>query len=129
MQSRLIFLPLAGIVIAGGPAYATVFLSVEQAQSLLFPGATFQPDARTLTNEQIKAIEHASGVNVRSNQLKLWRVSTGGWFIVDEVVGKHEFIPFALALDDKGTVKAVEILEYREAYGDQIRRPEWRQQL
>lgn len=129
MKSNLIFLPMAGVVLAGGPAYATVYLSVEQAQAVLFPGATFQPDTRTLTAEQAKAIERATGVNVRSKQLKAWRVSTGGWFIVDEVVGKHEYIPFALALDDKGVVKGVEILEYREAYGDQIRNPEWRKQF
>jgi hypothetical protein len=129
MKSRLVFLPLAGIVIAGGPAYATVYLSVGQAQAVLFPGATFQPDSRTLTAEQVKAISHASGVDVRSKQIKAWRVSTGGWFIVDEVVGKHEYIPFALALDDKGAVKGIEILEYREAYGGQIRDPEWRKQF
>jgi Na+-translocating ferredoxin:NAD+ oxidoreductase RnfG subunit len=129
MKAKLIFLPLAGIVIAGGPAYGTVYLSVEQAQALLFPGATFQPDTRTLTNEQAKAIAHASGVDVRSKQLKAWRVSNGGWFIVDEVVGKHEYIPFAVALDERGAVKGVEILEYREAYGGQIRDPEWRKQF
>ena len=129
MKARLIFLPLAGIAIAGGPAYATVYLSVEQAQALLFPGATFQPQPCTLTQDQVKAIEHASGVHVLSKQLKVWRVSTGGWFIVDEVVGKHEYIPFALGLDDKGAVKGVEILEYREAYGGQIRDPEWQKQF
>jgi Na+-translocating ferredoxin:NAD+ oxidoreductase RnfG subunit len=129
MKSRLIFLPLAGVALAGGPAYATVYLSVEQAQAVLFPGATFQPDTRTLTDDQAKAIARASGVDVRSKQIKAWRASTGGWFMVDEVVGKHEYIPFALALDDKGTVKGVEILEYREAYGEQIRNPEWRKQF
>lgn len=129
MKSKFLLLPIAGLTIAGGPAYATVYLSVEQAQAVLFPGATFQSDTRTLTEEQAKAIEHASGVNVRGKQLKAWKVSTGGWFIVDEVVGKHDFIPFALALDDTGTVKGVEILEYREAYGAQIRDPEWRRQF
>jgi Na+-translocating ferredoxin:NAD+ oxidoreductase RnfG subunit len=129
MTHRFLLLPLASVVVPGGPAYATVYLSVEQAQALMFPGATFQPDTRTLTKEQAKAIEHASGVDVRSDQLKLWRVSTGGWFIVDEVVGKHEFIPFALGLDVSGAVKAVEILEYREAYGGQIREPGWRKQF
>jgi Na+-translocating ferredoxin:NAD+ oxidoreductase RnfG subunit len=129
MQARLIFLPLAGIAIAGGPAYASVYLSVEQAQAILFPGATFQQDSRTLTDEQVKAIEHASGVHVLTRQLKVWRASTGGWFIVDEVVGKHEYIPFALALDERGAVKGIEILEYREAYGGQIRDPEWQKQF
>lgn len=129
MKARLIFLPLAGIVIAGGPAYATVYLSVEQAQALMFPGASFQPDFQTLTDTQAKAIQRASGVDVRSKQIKVWRVSTGGWFIVDEVVGKHEYIPFALGLDEKGAVKGIEILEYREAYGGQIRDPEWQRQF
>ena len=129
MKAKLMFIPLAGLVLAGGPAYATVYLSVEQAQAVLFPGATFQPDSRTLTEEQVKTIAHASGVDVRSKQLKVWRVSTGGWFIVDEVVGKHEYIPIAVALDAHGAVKGIEVLEYREAYGEQIRNPEWRKQF
>lgn len=129
MRSKLVFLPLTGIVLAGGPAYATVYLSVEQAQARLFPGATFQAAPVTLTEEQVKVIEHASGVHVLSKQLKAWRVSSGGWFIADEVVGKHEYIPFALGLDAHGAVKGIEILEYREAYGDQIRNPEWQEQF
>ena len=129
MRSRLVFVPLAAIVAQGGPAWATVYLSIEQAQALMFPGATFQPDTRTLTSEQAKAIEHASGVNVRSRQLRVWRVSTGGWFIADEVVGKHEFVPFAVGLDASGAVKAIEILEYREAYGGEIREESWRRQF
>jgi hypothetical protein len=129
MKSRFLFLPLAAIVMPGGPAYATVYLTIEQAQALLFPGASFEPRAVTLTDQQARAIERASGVNVRTKQLRVWRVSTGGWFIADEVVGKHEFIPFALGLDEHGAVKGVEILEYREAYGDQIRHPNWRQQF
>ena len=129
MRAKLSLLPLGSLIILGGPAYAKVYLSVEQAQALLFPGATFQPDSRTLSDEQAKAIEHASGVPVRNRQLKLWRVSTGGWFIVDEVVGKHEFIPIAVALDQNGAVKGIEILEYREAYGGQVREQEWLQQF
>lgn len=129
MKAKLIFVPLAGIAIAGGPAYATVYLSVQQAQAALFPGATFLPQPRTLTEDQVKAIEHASGVHVLTKEMKVWRVSSGGWFIVDEVVGKHEYIPFALGLDDQGAVKGIEILEYREAYGDQIRNPEWQKQF
>src|SRR5262249_28394857 len=108
---------------------ATVYMSVDQAQKLMFPGATFTADFRTLTNEQAAQIRKASGVDVRSRNLKLWRASTGGWFIADEVVGKHEFIPFAVAFDDDGAVKGVEILEYREAYGGDVRNPAWRAQF
>ena len=54
MKSRFLWLPLAPFVVPGGPAYAAIYLSVEQAQDLMFPGAMFQPDTRTLTNEQAK---------------------------------------------------------------------------
>ncbi len=95
----------------------------------MFPHATFTPAFQTLAPDQAKAIEKMSSVAVRGKQLKVWKVSTGGWFLVDEAVGKHEFIPFALAIDNKGAVKSVEILEYREAYGSQIRDSKWRGQF
>jgi Na+-translocating ferredoxin:NAD+ oxidoreductase RnfG subunit len=129
MRANFLLVPLWSMAVFGGPAFAAVYLTVGQAQSVLFPDATFQPDNRTLSDQQVKAIERASGVPVRNRQLRMWRVSTGGWFIADEVVGKHEFIPFALGLDSQGAVKGVEILEYREAYGGQIRDAKWRQQF
>ena len=49
--------------------------------------------------------------------------------MVDEVVGKHEFIAFALALDAAGAVKGLEILDYRESYGGQVRGAAWRAQF
>ena len=129
VKVKLVFLPAAALTVLAGPAYSTVYLTIEGAQARLFPGATFQPEFRTLTAEQVKEIEKRSGVPVRNKDLKAWRASTGGWLIADQVVGKHDFIPFALALDEGGSVKGVEILEYREAYGGQIRQSDWRQQF
>ena len=128
MKARFLLFPLAPLAIVS-PVHAKVFLSVEQAQALMFPGATFKPDFRTLSDQQTSAIESGSNANVLNRELKAWRVSTGGWFITDEVVGKHEFIPIALALDENGAVKSVEILEYREAYGGEVRNPQWRAQF
>lgn len=128
MRAHFVLIPFATLAIVS-PAHATVYLSLEHAQALMFPGASFTPDFRMLTREQVSAVEKASGVNVRSRDLHIWRVSTGGWFIADEVVGKHEFIPFALALDADGAVKSVEILEYRESYGSEVRNPAWREQF
>lgn len=128
MRARFFLLPAAALVIAS-PVHAKVYLSVEQAQQLMFPGASFAPQFLTLTDPQVKAIEGTSNTNVLNRDLKIWKVSTGGWFIVDEVVGKHEFIPIALALDASGAVKDIEILEYREAYGSDVRNPQWRAQF
>jgi len=128
MHSRFILLPVASLAIVS-PAYAVVYLSVEQAQKLMFPDATFTPDFRMLTDQQVSAIQKDSGIRAPSRNLQVWRVSSGGWFMVDQVIGKHEFIPFAVGLDAEGSVKQIEILEYREAYGSQVRNPAWRAQF
>ena len=128
MRAEFLLLPFATVAVVS-PVQAAVFMSIEQAQALMFPGASFTPDNRVLTAEQASAIAKASGVDVRNRNLKIWRVSDGGWFIVDDVVGKHEFIPFALALDVGGAVKSIEILEYREAYGSEVRGQPWRAQF
>src|SRR6185437_16366576 len=120
MRSRLLWMIAAPAAIVVPCAHAEVYMSLEQAQAQMFPGATFTPDFRTLTDAQASQIEKLSGENVRTKEIKVWKVSTGGWFIADEVVGKHEFIPIALAINADGTVKGIEILEYRESYGGQV---------
>jgi Na+-transporting NADH:ubiquinone oxidoreductase subunit NqrC len=45
------------------------------------------------------------------------------------VIGKHEFITYALALTPDGTIRGIEILDYRETYGGEIRNPNWRRQF
>jgi Na+-translocating ferredoxin:NAD+ oxidoreductase RnfG subunit len=124
MHTRFFLIPEASLAIVS-PACATVYLSLEQAQALMFPGATFAQDFKTLSDDQVSQIEKQSDTNVLNRNLKAWRVSGGGWFIADEVVGKHEFIPVAIAIDKNGAVKDVEILEYREAYGGDVRNPKW----
>ena len=128
MRGQFLLIPLASIAIVA-PAHATIYLTVEQAQKILFPDAEFVADNRTITPEQERAIEKASGVSVRNRTLNVWRVSTGGWFIVDQVIGRHDNIPYALGLEADGSVRGIEILEYRESYGGQVREPLWRAQF
>ena len=109
--------------------HGVVYLNLEQAQRAIFPGASFAAAHRTLTSEQRKAIEAASGVPARRPEIKAWRASSGGWFIVDEVLGKHEFITYAVGIGADGAVRGVEIMEYRETYGDEVRHPKWRAQF
>ena len=129
MQSRLLLVPLAALLAAPAVAHASLYLTAEQAQALMFPGAVMTADFRTLTPDQATAIQKASGEAVLAKTLRVWRASTGGWFILDQVIGKHELITYALGLDAQGAVKDVEILEYRESYGDQVRGSAWRAQF
>ncbi len=128
MKPSLYFVPLTALACAV-PARAAVYLTVQQAQAILFPGASLTPVTVTLTADQVAGIEADSGVSVRSRQVRAWKASTGGWLIVDEVLGKHEFIPIAVAFDRHGAVRGVEILEYRESYGEGVRDAAWRAQF
>ena len=128
MRTRFLLAPLAPIVITV-PAHATVYLSVEQAQEAIFPDTELAPADVHLSDEQREAIEKASGVRVRNREQKVWKVAGGGWLIVDEVLGKHEFITYALGLLGDGSVKQIEIMDYRESYGYEVREASWRAQF
>ncbi len=45
-----------------------------------------------------------------------------GVLVVDDVLGKHKPITFAVAILPEGKVKFVEVIKYREPYGGEIRR-------
>lgn len=119
----------AALITGPGILYAETYLTVEQAQKVLLPGASLSRAFVSLSAAQEKAIEKASGVRVRETEIKAWRAGNGDWFIADNVVGKHEFIDFALALSRDGAVKGVEIMTYRESYGGEVRNPKWRSQF
>ena len=109
-------------------AYATQYLSVEQAQRAAFPQATEfcvvdGPDAKVAAS-----LGGATGWSPR-----IWQARAAdqrqGWLIVDQVLGKSELITYALALDSAGAVLSLEILDYRESHGGEIRMPAWRHQF
>src|SRR4051812_25704515 len=104
--------PAALILSTSAPCFATTYFTIEQAQKAMFPGSSMSPSELKLSPEQRKAIEKASDMRLRKDP-KIWRVAGGGWFIVDEVLGKHEFITYAVALSASGAVRQVEIMEYR----------------
>lgn len=94
-------------------AIAKEFLTVEQAQKVIFPGIEMTP------------IDLLEG----NNQPKIWKAGTKGWFLVDRVLGKHEYIVYAIGLNSKGEVKGVEVLVYRESYGQQVQEAAWLKQF
>jgi Na+-translocating ferredoxin:NAD+ oxidoreductase RnfG subunit len=130
-MSARTFFRLVPIVAIAAPAvaHATVYMSVEQAQQAMFPNQKLSPHFHALQPGEIGAIKKASGASPLSKQVQAWKAQDGGWFIVDRVVGKHEFITYAVALTPDGAVKRIEILEYRETYGGEVRNAGWRQQF
>ena len=120
----------AGTVVA----LAEHYLSVAEAQKICFPNAdTFEAQQLRLSAEQSKTIEQKSGGKVRKTEIRFGvarkDANTIGVLMVDQVVGKHELIDYAVAISPEGKVLQVEILEYRENYGNQISNPKWREQF
>ena len=127
-------LPVAAVAaIAPATAGATVYLTIPAAQQALFPGARFAEHPLALSDEQRKAIARAAGASGYDKVQRVWEARSGalrvGWFIVDRVIGKHDLITYAAALAPDGTIRGIEILDYRETYGGEIRNPNWRRQF
>jgi hypothetical protein len=120
---------LLPVAVVSTSAYATTYLTVEQAQQAIFPGAKLDQAFVRLTTDQQREIEKLAGLPVPHSEIRVWRVPGGGLFIVDDVVGKHELISYALGLNADGSVRQIEILDYRESYGWEIRNANWRRQF
>lgn len=120
--------------LSASPAYAVQYLDIAQAQKLFFPQADgFASLPLLLTAEQKAYVEKAAGLRMRYVRQPVWKVTENGthvgWVVQDEVYGKHEFITYAVALDANGAVRGVEILDYRETHGREVRNPKWRAQF
>jgi len=121
---------LGSFCLSGGYAWEEAFLTLDQAKKILWGDNTsLTAVAVQLTKEQMRAIGEASKVRVRNPEIAAWRTAAGGWFILDQVIGKHENIDLAVAITPDGKVKGLEVLTYRESYGDEIRNPKWRAQF
>jgi Na+-translocating ferredoxin:NAD+ oxidoreductase RnfG subunit len=121
-------------LVAAAPAMAVQYLKAEDARKLAFPDAdAFSPLAFAPSDEQRAAIDRAAHAHATAGDPSIWQASAKGsplgWFIVDNVIGKVERITYAVALDRDGTVRSLEILDYRETHGYEVRNPAWRRQF
>ena len=100
--------PGALVASLASPAQAMQYLTVAEAQKLAFPSAT-------------QFAEVQAG--------RVWKAQGGGrslgLFVFDRVIGKHLYIDYAVSLDPAGRVHRVDILQYRESYGGEVRGASW----
>lgn len=100
--------PAALVLSVGSAAHAVQYLTIPEAQRRAFPSAT---------NFTVVQTD------------RIWRAEAGnrviGFFIFDRVIGKHLYIDYSIALDPSGRIRQVDILQYRESYGGEIRSPSW----
>src|SRR4051812_19190122 len=131
MRSRDLELILLGLTLTTPISItvkAEVYFKEDQVVDAIFPGEKFQSSWIELSDEQVKLIEDQSGERIRERKVRVWKHQRDSKMVfIDRVIGKHDFITYAVGID-QGKVKQVEVMEYRETYGHEVRRPEWRQQ-
>jgi Na+-translocating ferredoxin:NAD+ oxidoreductase RnfG subunit len=110
-------------------AHAKIYVSIEQAQKMLIPNKSLTKNPIIITDDLQDKMRSASSIRHPFQGDRIWRAADGSWFIVDEVVGKHEMITYAVALSPAGAVIGIEILEYVESYGYEVAEAKWRQQF
>ena len=113
---------------------ATQYATVDEAARRAFPDATaFKESTLQLQPAELQAVAAASGLPARSAAWKLLFALQGeqvlGVMVLDGVLGKFEVIDYAVAVGNDGRVRQIEILNYRESHGYEVRLPSWRKQF
>jgi FMN-binding domain len=134
----------APALLAGGLAAAAAaplqvviaadYLSLEAAQQAIFPQADrFTEVVLSLTPQQRARVEALAGPQPPHRSLRAWRAGRAGrllgYVFVDEVLGKEQFITYAIGIDAAGRLGTLEVLAYRESHGGEIRDAAWRHQF
>jgi Na+-translocating ferredoxin:NAD+ oxidoreductase RnfG subunit len=127
IKPEQLFLLLGPVVAV--QAFAEVYMTDEKAVQLIFPEQKFERKSISLLDSEMDTVKSAFGEKVRNQNLVVWVNGTKDCVFVDQVLGKHEFITYAVGIDHDGKVKGIEILEYRESYGHQVKREDWRKQF
>lgn len=130
----LLIYSLLGLLAQTLALRAEQLLSLPEAQKLCFTNATrFDELKIRLTRDDIKSIEAAAGAKVKNPEPRAWSAWRNAkplgtvWF--DQVIGKHELIDYVVAISVDGKVTQVEIVEYREHFGGQVRGRNWLHQF
>ena len=104
------------------------YMTLDEAQSVMLPGAVLTERFVMLTEGQAETIAAQAQAPVPAYRVKAWQAPNGSWFILDQVQGKDDTITYAATLTRDGILQNVEILE---CVPDSItiRMPEWRAQF
>jgi electron transport complex protein RnfG len=121
-------------LLGASPAEATTYFTVPAVLKSFFAQSKKVSHRRvTLSPEAIATIDAKVGAPLAKAE---WVVYVGetdgqvdGYAIVDAEKGMHELIDFAVRFSTSGAVERVEVLEYREPYGDEVRHERFRAQF
>lgn len=125
---------LVAILGAALPAHATVYWTNEALLKDFFKDTKVTYRSVTLSDATAAEIGKKLGADLPK---KTWSIyldeSEGhgrtGYAVLDKEIGLHELIDYGVRFGLTGTVERVEIREYREPYGDEVRSERFRKQF
>jgi Na+-translocating ferredoxin:NAD+ oxidoreductase RnfG subunit len=122
---------IVGLAMVSSPiiAHAKIYATAEQAQKILFPNKQLTRAPIIITDDLQEKMRAASSIRHPFQGDRIWKTTDGGWLVIDEVVGKHEMITYAVGIASNGSILGIEILEYVESYGYEVEDAQWRKQF
>ncbi len=117
-----------------GSAHAEQFFTVRQLLADQFHASARVTYLQVRPGAEARArIERRLGRRLQKPEYTFYVATSGGhvdgYALFDEERGQHELISFGTFFDPQGRVTRVEILAYREPYGDGIRAERFRRQF
>ena len=90
---------IVGLAMVSAPiiAQAKIYVSAEQAQKILFPNQQLTKIPIIITDDLKERMRVASSIRHPFRGDRIWKALDGSWLIIDEVVGKHEMITYAVS--------------------------------
>jgi Na+-translocating ferredoxin:NAD+ oxidoreductase subunit G len=123
-----------GLAAAPSSAVAQEYYTVRQLLAEQFKSSARVSYIRVRPNDEQRArIERRLGRDLSKSDYTVYVAQTGeridGYALFDDELGQHEPISFATFFDAQGKVTRVEVVAYREAYGDGVRAQRFRRQF
>ena len=94
-----------------GLVCAKQYLSIDEVKQVMFSGEIFKQVELDIPIAIKDLMRKESGVRYAYTQKHVWKSNQGSWLLVDEVVGKHEMITYAVGIHATGQIQGLEILE------------------
>jgi len=131
-MSNLRWIPLA--LAAPALVQAAQYATLDEAARRAFPEATAWRELLVQASaDDMHALAASGGAAPRSSTWRMLIALKGdqalGAVVADSVIGKFELIDYAVAVGNDGHIRSVEVLNYRESHGYEIKLPAWRKQF
>lgn len=113
---------------------ATVYLTPSAALKLMFKDSQeIVSEKKRLDSSRRQTIEKQLGYQLGKDEWTFFVAKTDGrvdgYALMDHELGKVEPITFMVGLNPDGTIRALEVLVYRESHGGEIRESHFKKQF